>query len=278
MNDFRADLHCHSTCSDGSCSPEELVRLAKQIGLSALSITDHDTIDAYSKATPLCAELGIILLPGIEFSTMLKGVSVHILAYGFDVNNEELASFCALHVNRRRTRNQAILELLTANGMPLSEEDLISTIPIGEVAKKRVIGRPHIAQAMINKGYVTSIQDAFRKFIAEGQPYYVQGPSFSTEETIDLIHRIKGLAVIAHPHLIRKPAIVDTLLNLKFDGIECYYGRFQPKEHQRWLKIAEKKGWLVTGGSDFHGTVKPDLPLGSSWINQEKFSKVIEVC
>ncbi len=275
MNEFRADLHCHTTCSDGSYSPEDLVRLAKQIGLSAISITDHDTVDAYPRAIPLCAELGIELLSGIEFSTVLNGASVHILGYGFDPKSKDLAAFCAMHVKRRQVRNQAILDLLTAGGMPVTEEDVLDTLPKGESTAQRVIGRPHIAQAMVKKGYASSVQEAFRKFIAEGQPYYVQGSSFGVEETIDLIHRINGIAVIAHPHLIRNTRLIDALLNMNFDGIECYYGRFQPKDHQRWLKIADKKGWLVTGGSDFHGTVKPDQPLGSSWVDQEKFKKLM---
>ena len=278
MKDFRADLHCHTTCSDGTSTPEEVVRLAKKNGLSALSITDHDTIDAYSIAVPLCAELGIELIPGVEFSTVFEGVSIHVLGYGFKADNEEILKFCATHLKRRQVRNKGILDLLTNHRMPITEDDLIATVPKGAVIDSRIFGRPHIAQAMVVKGYVGSVQEAFRKYIAEGCSCYIQGPSFGVQETIDLIHRANGVAVIAHPHLIRATHLIPQLLQLNFDGLECYYGRFLAPEQQRWVKIAENRKLLITGGSDYHGTIKPDLPLGSSWIDQNLFEKLKAAC
>lgn len=275
MKQFRADLHCHTSCSDGTLTPEEIVHLAKEIGLSGLSITDHDTLDAYAIAAPLCAELGIKLLPGVEFSTMFEGINIHILGYGFDPNNQEIADFCLAHLKRRQVRNKAILDLLTSHGMPLDENDLIATVPPGALINTRIFGRPHIAQAMMMKGYIQSIKEAFQKYISEGCPCYSQGPSFTTKETIDLIHRANGLAVVAHPHLIRPTKIIPKLLELDFDGIECYYGKFLKQENDRWLAVAKKKEWLVTGGSDFHGTIKPDLPLGSAWVDEELFNALL---
>ncbi len=270
MNQFRADLHCHTTCSDGSMSPMEILQLAKQVGLSALSITDHDTINAYHNIFPSAKELGIELLTGVELSTSLHNISVHILGYGFQADSEIMQDFCKKHIQRRNSRNQTILELLTKHGMPLTLQDIM---PYATTADN-TIGRPHIATAMLNKGYVASFQEAFKKFLGEDCPCYSPGVSFSVEETIDVIHQAQGIAVIAHPHLIKNQTALNTLLTMNFDGIECYYGKFYTEQHQRWLKIAKNKGWLVTGGSDFHGTIKPNINLGCSWIDSDAFQAI----
>lgn len=276
MNEFRADLHCHSTCSDGSDTPAQIIEMAKQAGLSGLSITDHDTIDAYDTAIPLAKAAGITLLPGIEFSTVLNKTSVHILGYGFDVENESIRNLCAKHTERRMQRNLAVLDLLTKHGMPIAYDDILDAINTETGTTGRSIGRPHIAFAMIKKGYVGSIQEAFNKYLGDDRPCYVQGSSFTVDETIDTIHNAKGVAVIAHPHLIKNTGILNELLKKDFDGIECYYGKFPATAHTRWLKIANHRNWLVTGGSDFHGTVKPMLNLGCSWIGTDHFQSLLD--
>lgn len=260
---FKADLHCHSTCSDGSFTPHELIVAAKQSGLQGLSITDHDTTKAYESAIQSAETQGIDLLPGVEFSTQLDHNSVHILGYAFSPFHPAILSLCEGHAKRRHVRNHAILERLKSLGMPLEMRDL---------EHDHTIGRPHIAQAMVKKGYVSSIQEAFKKYIADGGPAYVSGASFSAEETLEIIHKASGFAVIAHPHLIDRSDIVRKLLEMPFDGIECFYGNFSADQNERWIKIANKKGWMMTGGSDFHGAIKPQIPLGSSWIGTETFS------
>lgn len=272
MNTFRADLHCHSTCSDGSLNPNEIIQLAKKVGLEGLSITDHDTIEAYQTAPALSKELGIDLLTGVELSSSLQGTSVHILAYGFAPDSQEISEFCMRHGERRQQRNQEILNLLTKHKMPLSYDDLTKASAV----LPRSMGRPHIALAMVKKGYVQSLQEAFQKFIGEGRPCYTPGEPIGVEETLDAIHQAKALAVIAHPHLLSNGAVLNSLLNMKFDGIECYYGKYTLDKNQRWLKIAKKKGWLITGGSDFHGDMKPQLDLGCSWVDQPTFQAIKE--
>jgi len=268
MKPFKADLHCHSTCSDGSKTPEEIVLIAKEIGLSALSITDHDSIDSYALAKKTAMDEGIELITGVEFSTVHNKASIHILAYAFSPTSEIIESFCKMHNLRRLIRNQSILENLKKKNLPISEQELLQELTTGG---KTTVGRPHIAKAMIRKGYVKSIQEAFQKYLGEGKCCYAEGPSFSTEETIDLIHEAKGLAIIAHPHLVEPPGILLQLLEMDFDGIECYYARFNMDKHKRWLKIAEKKNWMITGGSDFHGDIKPNLPLGCSFVDEALF-------
>jgi len=267
MSKFRADLHCHSTCSDGSFTPAELIVHASQQGLNGLSITDHDTTKAYETVFPLAQELGIELLPGVEFSTIQNGVSIHILGYAFNPFHPGILSLCERHILRRKGRNLEILKKLNTLNMPLSMEEILE----GELNQSHTIGRPHIAKGLVKKGYVTSIQEAFKKYLGEGKTAYVPGSSFTIEETLNVIHEANGLAIIAHPHLIEQPASVHTLLEMNFDGIECFYGNFKAEQNERWIKIADKKGWLKTGGSDFHGNIKPTIALGCSWICQETF-------
>jgi 3',5'-nucleoside bisphosphate phosphatase len=268
MTEFRADLHCHSTCSDGSFTPAELIILAQQIGLKGLSITDHDTTSAYETAFPLAEQFGIKLLPGVEFSTHQNGVSVHVLGYAFTPSHPAILSLCERHVQRRKERNEGILKRLAEIGIPLSNDDIMD-----EGGKQtHTIGRPHIAKALVRKGYVESIQEAFKKYLAEGKPGYVTGTFFDVKETLQVIHEAQGLAIIAHPHLIEKSEITQSLLEMPFDGIECYYGNFSLEQNQRWIKIGDRKGWFKTGGSDFHGSVKPTIPLGCSYVGEETFN------
>lgn len=259
---FRADLHCHSTCSDGSMTPRELVLHAKEMDLQGLSITDHDTIEAYKEAIPFAKQQGIELIPGIELSSMEQGMSVHILGYSFSLASPVIEHFCTQHSQRRKERNRAILEKLANNDMPIDEEEILGAASVG---------RPHIAQAMVKHGYVQNIQEAFNKYIGEGKRCYVKGNAFSATETIDTIHQAGGFAVIAHPHLVRDKKTIKNLLKLNFDGIECYYGNFPPSRHQKWIDIATNKGWMITGGSDFHGDIKPNIRLGCSWVGEDTF-------
>lgn len=272
MSHFKADLHCHSTSSDGTVDPEGLVKLALQIGLSGLSITDHDTIDAYAKALPMAEAFGLRMISGVEFSTVHRNVSIHLLGYSFDLKNKDIQDFCKKHQKRREKRNLEILNLLEAHRMNITMKDVKEAM--GHIPG--TIGRPHIALAMMKKGYVKSIEEAFRKYLGDGKCCYTPGTYFGVEETIDIIHKAGGYAVIAHPHLIQNEGILKNLLAMPFDGIECYYARMVTDQNTRWLEIAAKKNWLITGGSDFHGEVKANIPLGSSWIDQEHF-KPLEI-
>jgi 3',5'-nucleoside bisphosphate phosphatase len=267
MNQFRADLHCHTTCSDGTYTPEHLVKLAKEKGLSGLSITDHDTIDAYDIAMPMSQQLGIEMIPGVEFSAIFQRMSVHVLGYAYSLTSQAIKKFCQRHIERRKKRNALILKLLANHKMVITEEELYSD----SIKNPHTVGRPHIAKAMINKGYVQNINEAFKKFIGDGKCCFSAGESFSVQETIDVIHEGGGLAIIAHPHLIDNSNIFQQLTKLKFDGIECFYSRFPAEKQYRWVEVAKKKGWLITGGSDFHGDTKPTIALGCSWAPEETF-------
>lgn len=267
---FKADLHCHSTCSDGTLSPIELLTLAKEEGLSALSITDHDTISAYETATTAAQRLNIRLGTGVEFSSDHSGTSIHVLGYGYLLDAEPIKTLCLKHQKRRTSRNLAILANLKKHEIFIEEKEL------EQCGRGRTIGRPHIAELMIKKGYVSTVKQAFNRYLADNKRCYVKGEVFTTQETIDVIHQSGGKAFIAHPHLLPKHAPLKELLKLPFDGIECYYAFFKRESVEEWLKIAKAKKWLVSGGSDFHGSIKPGIPLGCSFVDQECFEKIFK--
>ncbi len=274
ISDFRADLHCHTTCSDGSDDPIALLRLAKQAGLQGLSITDHDTLDAYTPELFAEAEtLGIRLLTGIELSSELDHIPVHILGYGYEIAECSLKPFLEELQRRRGDRNRAILAKLAEKKMPISEEELLSFSL--KARAKRTIGRPHIAQMMVLKGYVATPQEAFERYLKEGGLCYAPGIKFSPKEAIDEIHKAKGRAVLAHPHFLKKGSFLRKLLDLPFDGIECYYAVLHKEQEKPWLKIAKERGWIATGGSDYHGVLKPFIPLGCSWVNEQTFQLLL---
>lgn len=268
---IRADLHCHSTCSDGTLSPKELVELAHASGLQGLSITDHDTIDAYRDLHSYARDhFSISLIHGIEFSCTHRNKSIHVLGYSFSLQNTALQAHCQKHRERREARHLKILALLEKNRIRITEQE------IKTIAKGAPIGRPHIAQAIVNRGYALTVEEAFRKFIGDGKPCFVKSEAFPVEETIEIIHQAGGFAVIAHPHLIRNAIITRELLEMAFDGIECFYSRFSLPQNQIWVDIANKKGLFITGGSDFHGAIKPSIALGCSWTPENTFFHLLE--
>lgn len=259
---FRYDLHCHTTASDGTASPEEIIDLALQSGLKGLSITDHDTILAYEKAVPYAEQKGFPLISGIEFSSIHLKESVHILAYGFNLQEASLNQFIDLHKKRREERFFAMLKKLNEKGIPLTLED---------VPFQGIPGRPHLAQGLVNKGVVKTIKEAFDRFLGDQRDCYVESLAPSVQETLDLIKKINGVAIIAHPQLIRNNQVLLDLLNMDFDGIEARYANFNPSQSLRWLKIGKRKNWLLTGGSDFHGANKPSIQLGASFTEHNVF-------
>ncbi|MDJ0651477.1 MAG: PHP domain-containing protein [Simkaniaceae bacterium] len=264
---YKADLHCHSTCSDGTLTPVELLEHAKEKALSAISITDHDTLDAYSEDIfQKSTKLGVKLYVGVEFSTQHKNFSVHLLGYGVK-KTPEILEFCQKHQERRLHRNREILEKLKRLSMIVDAEEL-------GCPNNRTVGRPHIAELLLKKHYISSIQEAFDRYIGEGKPCFVSGENFTPQETIAIIRSAGGKAFIAHPHLIKKREMVEDLLSMDFDGIECYYSLFGKAHEEKWLNVAKEKGWLVSGGSDFHGSIKPQIQLGASWVNKKRIEAI----
>lgn len=257
------DLHMHSHFSDGTDSVEELFDSALQAGLKGLSITDHDTLKAYEVAQPLAKEKGLQLLPGIEMSTTFEGESIHLLGYSFSLKDKGFIQFVEHMQEVRKNRNVAIIKKLAEHGMPLDITQLKEDIG--------VIGRPHMANALLKLGHVQSVREAFERFLGEGMPCFVGGDRPEMTEVIDEIHKAKGFAVIAHPHFIRKDSLIRKLLKLPLDGIEVYYGSLSYYQEQVWERRAEQKNLFKTGGSDYHGKNRPHITLGISWTPEPVF-------
>ncbi|MBI5272901.1 MAG: PHP domain-containing protein [Chlamydiia bacterium] len=267
MEAFRADLHCHSTHSDGSDSPETLLEKATLVHLQGLSITDHDTMSVYTpELFARAAHLQIRLLPGIELSTELDQTAVHILGYGYDIRSASFQSFLQEMQRRRMERNRLILKKLAKRSMPIAEADLMRT------NAQHSIGRPHIAALMIKKGYVGSMQEAFERYLKDGASCYAAGFKYTPLEAVEQIHLARGKAVLAHPHVYKKSTLIKKILDYPFDGIECYYALLPRELESPWLNIAKERGWIATGGSDYHGAMKAHIPLGASWVNEATFN------
>ena len=257
--------------SDGSSSPIELIDLAIQIGLSGLAITDHDTIDAYESAVDYAKKKQFLLGTGVEFSCQYKKSSIHILGYDFSLRDQGIRDYCTRQQMKRRHRNLEILDKLRRLQIIIEESELLALHD-----KASTLGRPHIATLMMQKGYVKSIQEAFSYYLGDNKCCYVPGEPFPVEEALGIIHAAGGKAFVAHPHLFSDATVVREILHFPFDGLECHYARCPAHKEKRWFKMVREKNLLYSGGSDFHGTVKPHIPLGCSWVNESAFYSIFQ--
>ncbi|WP_350345039.1 PHP domain-containing protein [Proteinivorax tanatarense] len=243
------DLHIHSTCSDGSLTPEEIVKKASEKKLKIISITDHDEISAYKLAKPKADKLDIKLIPGVEINTEVNKKEVHILGYFIDVNNKYLIEGLEKLREQRELRVKKISEKLTHLGYPLTYDEVC------QVSQGKSIGRVHVAEAMIKKGYVSSIREAFNSFLATSEKAYVPRYKLSPNQAIKLIHKAGGVAVLAHPVQIQDDQLVTELTKF-VDGIEVYHSDHSSEDIKKYLSYAEKSSLIVSGGSDCHGSSK----------------------
>lgn len=239
------DLHLHTTASDGSFTPSEVVQMASQKGLETIAITDHDTFDGYEEAFREGKRLGITVIRGIELSTKFKGKSVDILGYQLINLNELLVELEKMRLHRQN-RSDIIIRKFCELGMMIKKEDVL------KFSKGGVIARPHIAQAVVDKGYATSMQEVFDLYLGDGKPCAVDKMILTPKDAIDYIHRAGGIAVLAHPLLINDDSIVEKLMLMPFDGIEVWHRKHKQEDIYRYKGIANKYCKLMTGGSDFH--------------------------
>jgi 3',5'-nucleoside bisphosphate phosphatase len=258
------DLHSHSTISDGTDSPAEVVALGAAAGLAALALTDHDTLDHLPEARAAAHARGLRLVPGCEISCELDGRapgSMHLLVYFVDETPGPLRDRLGGLQAGRAERNDQILESLRSHGIDITLDEVLAKAGPGSV------GRPHIAGVLMEKGYVGSIQEAFDRWLAKGQSAYFERVRLRPEESIELAHASGGVTVVAHPgSLDLEPGPLDELVGFLaaagLDGLECEYGRYTPEERTAYAELAARHGLAVTGGSDYHGENKPDLQIG----------------
>jgi 3',5'-nucleoside bisphosphate phosphatase len=272
---MRIDLHTHSSVSDGTDTPAELVHKARAVGLDVVGLTDHDTFDGLDEATAEGERLGIQVVRGMELSCSRQGSSVHVLAYGADPSSPGLAEEMALVRDGRLGRLAGVLAKLNALGVPVSEAEVMA-----QVGDSPSVGRPHIADALIKAGHVQDRQEAFDRFLADGGPAHVPRYTIELERGIDLIHQAGGLAVIAHPwgrgreHLL-PPGVLQTLAHdHQLDGIEVDHQDHDAETRRQLRMLADSLGLLPTGSSDYHGTGKLDHDLGCNTTDLEVFNEM----
>jgi predicted metal-dependent phosphoesterase TrpH len=263
MSTRYADFHAHTTASDGTATPEELVRTAAEAGVDYLAVTDHDTAKGVPAAIAEAARLGTIrILPGVEISARGKPGSCHLLGLGIDPDHPALNGTLTDLLAARTERNLALAERLTRLGAPLTIEEVTTYAPVGAN-----VGRPHFALALLGKGYVRSLQEAFDKYLGDTGAAFVPKDDLSPADAIALIHDVGGLCFLAHPGLLKlaEHETMETRIKayaaVGMDGIEAYYSRHSLPQQRQFLRIAEKFGLLVTGGSDYHGTNRPGTVL-----------------
>ena len=264
----RIDLHVHTTGSDGTCSPAEVIALAKEKGLAAIAVTDHDGVGAYREAAEAGERLGVEVVPGIEISTKFytdkeqnKGYAVHILGYFIDVDSPELKPVLEWVVHDRDNRNRKMVELMQADGLPITYEYMQQRF--GEI-----VGRPHFAEYLVEQGLAESIQDAFDKYVEKGRKYWLPRQFLSIERSIEIIALAGGVPVLAHPFQYKRDdaglrELIEHCIASGLKGMECRYSGYTEEMSGYLEALADEYRLLKTGGSDFHGSNKPAIFLGT---------------
>ncbi|MDD3853230.1 MAG: PHP domain-containing protein [Syntrophomonadaceae bacterium] len=267
------DLHVHTTASDGIYSPSEVIEQAKEIGLSGLAITDHDTFGGLQEARDYADKYtkDLLVIPGIEMNTELDESEIHILGYFINVNNSDILSRLEEIKQARIERALNMIRRLHTMGMIISFEQ------VRKLAQGDLIARPHIAQALQDKGYVFSIKEAFEKFIGRGKPAYVPRYKFLPGEAIELIRNAGGISSLAHPGLISNQNLILEVIKMGVDGLEVYYPEHNNFQENEYINLSRKFNKVITGGSDFHGTGTEEShkKLGRSGINKTLMAELI---
>lgn len=247
------DLHTHTTASDGVCTPTDNVRLARQAGLVAVAITDHDTVSGIDEARQEGDRIGIKVVPGVEISTVDRGIDVHILGYYMDdkdpVFNERLIQLR----DTRNIRNDLILSRLSELGISITMKE-VNDYLTKQKSVDQTLGRPHIADVLVARGIVNTVAEAFELYLGKGGAAYVNPPRIGPQKAIEWIREAGGKAVLAHPGLYNNEEIVLDIIQHGIDGIEAYHSDHNEEQQQHYNELATRHGLIVTAGSDFHGT------------------------
>ncbi|GGF87507.1 PHP domain-containing protein [Paenibacillus aceti] len=276
----RYDLHTHSCVSDGMNTPEENVRLAKEKGLTGLAVTDHDTVAGIASALAEGEKAGIHVIPGVEISTQAGGKDIHVLGYYLNYEDFALLERLAGLRATRDARNEQIIRKLQGLGLSITLQEVIDGLG-RSLRPDESLGRPHIADALVRKGYVRDLRDAFDRYLAEGKPGYAAQPRISPQQAMEWIREAGGAPVIAHPGLYGDDDLVRTIIEAgQPAGIEVYHSDHGPAEEQRYLAIADEYHLIPTGGSDYHGVRQGVVfhgDLGSCYVTGETVERIRQV-
>ncbi|MCD7845062.1 MAG: PHP domain-containing protein [Oscillospiraceae bacterium] len=256
------DLHIHTTASDGTDTPRQVVELAHSLGLRAIAITDHDGVSGIEEAQAAGAALGVEVIAGIEISADYRGNRAHVLGYFIDPASPALAPAVNWAVNERAARNEKIVGAMAADGFDISLEAL------GRAYPGAVLGRPHMAEWLMKKGYVSSVKEAFDRYLGDGMPYYRPRERMPMAQAMEVISQAGGVPVLAHPFQYgydeaERLAFIQAAIEAGCQGLEAYYSEHSPAQQQWLLDRAAEYGLKVSGGSDYHGSRKPHIQMGS---------------
>ncbi|MDW7711682.1 MAG: PHP domain-containing protein [Deferrisomatales bacterium] len=258
------DLHIHTTCSDGGLTPRQVVGYAVERRLTAVAITDHDSIEGNDEAVAAGREAGLPVVPGVEISTQWEGITFHLLGYGLRRLTDRVRGTFRFLVESRHQRNPRMIRRLQELGVDITLEEVLAE------AGDSLVGRPHFARVLVRKGAVGSLQQAFDRYLGRGAPAYVHKERLTPAQSAELLREAGGLLVLAHPGLLdgERPGalagVLEHLLPLGLAGIEAYYSRHNPEQVARYGELARRHGLLLTGGSDFHrpGEGGPEMGTG----------------
>ncbi|WP_218090483.1 PHP domain-containing protein [Paenibacillus solanacearum] len=272
------DLHSHTTASDGTQPPADNVKLAAAAGLAAVAITDHDTVAGLAEAIEAGKEYGIEVVPGVEISTVHAGQDIHVLGYFIDWKDETFLSRLAELRRVRDRRNDMIIERLQALGLEVTMDDVMASLMASKKAEETV-GRPHIADALVRKGYVANMAEAFERYLAKGAAAYINPPRIEPITAIQWILEAGGAPVLAHPGLYDQDDIIPQLKEAGLVGLEAYHSDHTPEQETHYTALAESLGLTITAGSDFHGErggVVFHAPLGARRIDASVCKRLYE--
>lgn len=260
MSEKYIDLHTHTVHSDGSMTPAEVVEEAARAGLAAIAVSDHDCMDGVEEAVSAGKRLGVEVIPAVELSVQ-SATETHILGYCIDIHNKAMVDKLEEVKLVRSKRNEETCENLRRLGFDVTMEEAMALAPGG------IIGRAHFARVMANKGYVSSVKEAFDLYLANGRPGYSNTQCLTPEEGVELIKNAGGGAFVAHLHLIKIDddplrEFLRRLIKVGLDGIEGYYTEYTPEMQERYQAMAGELGLMLSGGTDFHGKMKPHISIG----------------
>ena len=268
------DLHTHSLKSDGSMTPAEVVREAKKAGLSAIALTDHDTVDGLPEAIAEGKKIGVEVIPAIEFSVQSK-TETHILGYFIDYNNPDLKRTLKEVVDLRIKRNHVTAKRLNELGFDITLEEVRALAP------NNFVGRAHFARVLMDEGYTQSVKEGFDKYMSVGKYAYCEKQRLSARDAVELIAKCGGISFLAHPHLTKLPddELKEFLIELKgfgLCGLEGYYTDYTPEMQEKYQALASELGLMISGGTDFHAAMKPHISIGTGLGNMKIPYSVLE--
>lgn len=263
------DLHIHTNCSDGLLTPEQVIDIAVNKGLDGIAITDHDTISSLETAIEYSKKYKFTVIPGIEFGCVFHGEEVHVLGYFIDYKSLDIIKATEKLRENRINRAKEMVKKINSLGMKLTYEE------VKRFSQDDYVGRPHIARALIEKGYFCSMEEAFNKLLDKGKPAYIERKTLGLKETVDLIHKVNGIAILAHPGIIKNKEVIDYCIDNGIDGLEAIHSKHKEMDVKYLLDLGKKYNLIITGGSDCHGRIiNGDFLMGKYYVNLDYIPKM----